>query len=107
MNTPRTMPNLIEEAAYLTDDSTAYGALILARAIGHAIRDDNPTPAPTLALQLFVTKRRYGFLTDALFPDHPARRHVTLTDAAELAFACTADREPAPGGATSAWDHHR
>lgn len=87
MNTPRVIPNLIDEAAYLTDDSYAYGALILARAIGHAIKDDIPSPARTFAMQLFVTKRRYGFLTDAVFPDQPARRHVTLTDAAELAFA--------------------
>jgi hypothetical protein len=81
------MPNLIEEISYLTDEDHAYGALILARAIGHAVKDEMPGTAPTMAMQIFVTKRRYGFLTNAIWPNNPARRHVTLTDAAEIAFA--------------------
>ena len=43
MITPRTTPNLIEEATYLTDADYSYGALILARALGHAVKADGIT----------------------------------------------------------------
>ena len=92
MNLPRTMPNLITEAGYLTDNDYSYGAAILARAIGHALQADGTiTPNHTGARGFVAARtaaREYGALVaDCIGTsrEHYARRHVTLTDAADVA----------------------
>jgi hypothetical protein len=92
MNTPRIMSNLLDEAKYLTDNDYAYGAAILARAIGHALQADGTiTPAHTGARAFIAARtaaREYGTITaDCIGTshEHSARRHVTLTDAADVA----------------------
>ena len=66
MNTPRTMPNLLDEAKYLTDEDHSYGAAILARAIGRALQADGTiTPAHTGARGFVAARtaaREYGAL---------------------------------------------
>ena len=92
MNTPRTMPNLLDEAAYLTDDDHSYGAAILARAIGRELAATGTiTPAHTGARGFIAARtaaREYGALVADCIGTAPAlyaRRHVTLTDAADVA----------------------
>lgn len=89
MNTPRTMPNLIDEAKYLTDEAYAYGASILGRAVGHALADDGTvTPRDTGAkgfLALRTAAREYGPIVGECVGDNPTRRHLALTDAADVA----------------------
>lgn len=94
MNTPRVLPNLLDEARHLTDTDYGYGALILARVIGQAMRLDNITPSPALELAHMPTlararaaTRSYGDIVNQAWPQNPARRHVILIDAADLAFA--------------------
>jgi hypothetical protein len=91
MNKPRTCRNLLEEAGYLTDNDVSYGAFILSRAIGRAMQLDGE--APHDGLHPNVKARRvaatYGRLLDEILPGkaQTSRRHVTITDAADLAFA--------------------
>ena len=91
MNQPRTMPNILEESKYLTDDSYGYGAYILSRAIGHAVVMDGLAPHDGLHRNLKARRvaDAYGRLLSDIMPGKhlTSRRMVVLADATDLAFA--------------------
>jgi hypothetical protein len=91
MITRRVTPNLITEAQWLRDDDYAYGALVLARAIGRAVQADFPPCGckHPRAAQMRLVTHHYGKLIDAAVPGRKlaARRIVVTQDAADLAFA--------------------
>jgi hypothetical protein len=91
MTASRTRPNILAEADHLTDDSVGYGALILARAIGHAMQQDGLAPHDGIfpARRVARVAAAYGPLLNEILPGKrlTARRIVVTQDAAELAFA--------------------
>ena len=88
----RTAPNLLDEARNLTDDDYAYGAFILARALGREMAAGGGEPAATplqKRLRVRATAGEFGLLLNEIYPGRQlaARRIVVTQDAAELAFA--------------------
>jgi hypothetical protein len=91
MTARRTNPNLLEEARHLADDSYAYGAFILSRAVGNELRASlEPVccqPRCTQYGHMKIVAAWFGPIIDAAAPKNPARRHIIIEDAADLAFA--------------------
>jgi hypothetical protein len=96
MNQPRTTPNLLEEVDRLPDEAHSYGAYILSRVIGRALQLDgvpsycgltNAGPHRHELENSRIAAREYGQIVSQAWPRNPSRRHVTLIDAADLAFA--------------------
>jgi|HubBroStandDraft_4_1064222.scaffolds.fasta_scaffold262223_3 hypothetical protein len=87
MTATRTHPNLLSEARHLDDDSYPYGALILARSIGHEL-DAPCLLGCTRAQHMTITSILFGDIIREAFPGRAlaARRMVVLQDASEVAY---------------------
>jgi hypothetical protein len=92
MTATRTIPNLLQEIQHLDDNALRYGALILARAIGHdlaAIYATTHCDECTRASHMKIVTAFYGQIINQANPGSAlhARRIVITQDAADLAFA--------------------
>ena len=88
MTATRTQPNLLSEARHLDDDSYPYGALILARSIGHELAIAPCLRGCTRAQHMTIVAILFGDIIREAFPGRglAARRMVVLQDASEVAY---------------------